>query len=86
MKVASMAECWGLPVAPHAFADLHAHLVAAIPNGLTVEYSPTMDAILEKPVTVQNGYIELPQTPGHGMQLSEEKSAALLVDRVEIVS
>ena len=33
MKVAHMAECWGLPVAPHAFFELHAQLVAACRHG-----------------------------------------------------
>ena len=80
MKIAKMAECWGLPVAPHAFHELHVHLVAAIPNGLIIEYIPAMDAILANPLRVEKGEITVPQTPGHGMELSKERSAEFLVE------
>ncbi|MEM4287853.1 MAG: enolase C-terminal domain-like protein [Candidatus Caldarchaeum sp.] len=38
LKIAEMAEAFNIPVAPHAAHDVHAHLVAAVPNGLTVKY------------------------------------------------
>src|SRR5439155_200882 len=37
MKVAGMAEAFNLPVVSHLVPEMHVHLVAAIPNGLTVE-------------------------------------------------
>ncbi len=74
MKVAHMAECHGLRVAPHAFFELHAHLVAACPNGLVVEYIPYLDRVLETPMHPENGYVFPPDRPGHGMVLSEERS------------
>ena len=40
MKVAGMAEAFNLPVVSHLLPEVHVHLVAAIPNGLTVEYMP----------------------------------------------
>jgi L-alanine-DL-glutamate epimerase-like enolase superfamily enzyme len=40
MKVAGMAEAFNLPVVSHLFPEIHVHLVAAAPNGLTVEYMP----------------------------------------------
>ncbi len=40
MKVAGMAEAFNLPVVSHLVPEIHVHLVAAIPNGLTVEYMP----------------------------------------------
>ncbi|MBU0595328.1 mandelate racemase/muconate lactonizing enzyme family protein [Candidatus Bipolaricaulota bacterium] len=84
IKVAHMAECWGIPVAPHAFFELHAHLVAAIPNGLMVEYIPYLDRILETPLRPANGCVTPPDRPGHGIALSEEQSAKYLVDRQTI--
>ena len=38
MKVAAMAQSHDLPIAPHGNQEVHVHLVAAIPNGLTVEF------------------------------------------------
>src|SRR6266404_3318479 len=40
MKVAGMAEAFNLPVVSHLVPEIHVHLVAAIPHGLTVEYKP----------------------------------------------
>ena len=37
MKVAHTAASFNLPVAPHWHANVHAHLVAATHNGITVE-------------------------------------------------
>jgi L-alanine-DL-glutamate epimerase-like enolase superfamily enzyme len=36
MKVAAMAEAFNLPVVSHLLPEIHVHLVAAAPNGLTV--------------------------------------------------
>ena len=38
MRVAHAAATFDIPVAPHWHADIHVHLVAAVPNALTVEY------------------------------------------------
>ena len=40
MKVAGMAEAFNLPVVSHLLPEIHVHLVAAAPNGLTVEFMP----------------------------------------------
>ena len=45
------------------------HLIAAIPNGLTVEYMPwTLKLFVETP-TIENGKIIVPQKPGLDLQL-----------------
>lgn len=85
MKVAHMAECFGIPVAPHAFFELHTHLMAAIPNGLVVEYIPYLDRMLEDPLHPEDGRVTPPDRPGHGIALSEERSAEYLVDRRTIM-
>ena len=72
MKVAAMAQAWNLPVASHLFHDFSMHLIAAIPNGLIVEYMPWWDAIYQAPPQVKNGYIEIPDIPGLGLELDPE--------------
>jgi L-alanine-DL-glutamate epimerase-like enolase superfamily enzyme len=72
MKVATMAQAWNLPVASHLFHDLSAHLVAAIPNGLIVEYMPWWDAIYREPTKVEDGYITISDEPGLGLELDDE--------------
>ena len=48
MKVAGMAEAFNLPVVSHLIPEIHVHLVAAIPNGLTVEYMPWTLSLYEE--------------------------------------
>ena len=40
MKIASMAEAFNLPIVSHLVPEIHVHLVAAVPNGVTLEYMP----------------------------------------------
>jgi len=77
MRIAHMAGCWDIPVAPHWNANIHAHLLAAIPNGLTVEYFLleedvfNFEAIVREPLHIENGFISVPQRPGHGIDFDE---------------
>lgn len=72
VKVATMAEAWNLPVASHLFHDFSMHLVAAIPNGLFVEYMPWWDVIYQMPPQVKDGYLEIPKVSGLGLELDPE--------------
>lgn len=72
MKVATLAQAWNLPVVSHLFHDFSMHLVAAIPNGLIVEYMPWWDVIYKEPPQVKDGYIEIPKVPGLGLELDSE--------------
>src|ERR1700739_3573639 len=55
IKVAGMAEAFNLPVVSHVIPEIHAHLVAAVPNGLTVEYMPWLMRLFEEVPQLQNG-------------------------------
>ena len=41
MKVAAIAQAHNIPIAPHGHPHIHTPLVAAIPNGLVIEYYPS---------------------------------------------
>ena len=47
-KVAAMAEAFNMPVVSHLVPEVHIQLMAAIPNGLTVEYMPWTLKLLEE--------------------------------------
>jgi L-alanine-DL-glutamate epimerase-like enolase superfamily enzyme len=72
MKVATLAQAWNLPIASHIFNDFSVHLVAAVPNGLIVEYMPWWDKIYINPPEVKDGYMEVPKKPGVGFDLNRE--------------
>ncbi len=86
LKIAHLATCWDMPVAPHWMANIHVHLVAAIPNGLTVEFFVleedvlNFEQIVKEPLQPVKGMIPVPQRPGHGIELDE---AAVARYRIE---
>jgi L-talarate/galactarate dehydratase len=51
------------------------HMVAACPNGLTVEYMPWMLALYEETPAIENGELVLPQKPGLGLKFDEKAIA-----------
>ena len=71
MKVAGMAEAFNLPVVSHLIPEFHAHLIAAIPNGLTVEYMPWMVKLFQEVAPIEGGEIVLSDAPGFGLAFDE---------------
>jgi D-arabinonate dehydratase len=75
LKAAALAGAHGFPVAPHYFTEVHAHLVAATPHAITVEYFfpdsdiISFDELLAEPLEPRDGWIELSDRPGVGLDL-----------------
>src|SRR5581483_1591456 len=67
MKIAGMAEAFNLPVVSHLIPEIHVHLIAAIPNGLTVEYMPWSLMLFEETPKLEGGQIVVPDKPGLGL-------------------
>jgi L-alanine-DL-glutamate epimerase-like enolase superfamily enzyme len=79
MKVAGMAEAFNLPVVSHVVPEMHLHLIAAVPNGLTVEYMPWMLKLYEETPAIERGQLVLPSKPGLGLKFDEKAVAAYRV-------
>ena len=71
MKVAGMAEAFNLPVVSHLVPEIHVHLVAAIPNGLTVEYMPWTLPLFEETPRLDRGELVVPAKPGLGLAFDQ---------------
>jgi L-alanine-DL-glutamate epimerase-like enolase superfamily enzyme len=71
LKVAGMAEAFNLPVVSHLIPEVHVHLIAAVPNGLTVEYMPWLGALFKEVPVQQNGELPMPTTPGLGLEFDQ---------------
>jgi L-alanine-DL-glutamate epimerase-like enolase superfamily enzyme len=67
MKIAGMAEAFNLPVVSHLVPEIHVHLIAAIPNGLTVEYMPWSLRLFEETPGIEGGQLVVPPRPGLGL-------------------
>ncbi len=71
LKVAHLAEIYGLKVVPHLATEILAHLIAAVPNGLTVEYYPWAIPLWKEVPPVEQGRLVLSERPGLGLELDE---------------
>ncbi len=85
-KCVHYADAHHIPVAPHGDQEIHVHLVAAVPNGLIVEYydnslNRLKDAMFHQQLEVNaDGTITAPTRPGLGFDLNH---AALEKFKVE---
>lgn len=70
-RIAATAASFGVRVSPHAWHDIHVHLVAATPNATFVEFMPddhivNFRRLIDRQLVAENGDLLLPQTPGLG--------------------
>jgi galactonate dehydratase len=85
-EIAAMAEPYFVAVSPHNFNSTTVGMAAtiqvsaAIPNFLITEYFVNLEEFGEdvaiNPFKVEDGYIEVPDQPGIGIELDEDKLAA----------
>ena len=72
LKIAGMAEAFNLPVVNHLCPEISVHLVAAIPNGLTVEYMPWSAQLFEEVPVPKDGELTVPDRPGLGLKFNRD--------------
>ncbi|WP_255950236.1 mandelate racemase/muconate lactonizing enzyme family protein [Streptomyces odontomachi] len=67
LKVAHLAEAFGVDVCPHFLMEIHVSLTAAVPNGRLVEYIPQLRAVTTRQLTIADGFAHAPREPGLGI-------------------
>jgi len=89
-KVASLAEAYGKPVAPHYMMELSLQLLCGVPNAFMLEDviggSFTELGLLEEPIVVKNAVGTPPARPGHGIAFSRKALDAVELDKVALRS
>src|SRR5919112_582211 len=71
LKIAGMAEAFNLPVVSHVIPEFHCQLIAAAPNGLTVEYMGWMLKLFAETPSVGKGEMILTEKPGFGLEFDK---------------
>lgn len=80
-KIAAMAEAAYVSVAPHnpcgpVATAVNVHFAASTQNFLILEYHPDDEGIrrelVDEPMKLVDGYLELPEKPGLGLDLNED--------------
>jgi galactonate dehydratase len=80
-KIAALAEAHYVVVAPHnptgpIATAVNVHFAASTHNFLILEYHPDDEgpraSLLQRPVALQDGYLEIPEGPGLGVELDPD--------------
>lgn len=80
-KIASMAETYHIPIAPHGTATwlgqmAYAHVCATIPNFLILEWGflffDELNAMLRTRPRYENGFVFLSEEPGIGIEVNDD--------------
>jgi L-alanine-DL-glutamate epimerase-like enolase superfamily enzyme len=79
MKIAAIVESYGKRVASHTCTEVGTHLVAALSNGLTVEYVPWAQPLFREVPPVKDGKLVLGDKPGLGLELDEAALAQFVI-------
>jgi L-alanine-DL-glutamate epimerase-like enolase superfamily enzyme len=84
-RIAATAESFGLPVCPHAFHDLHKHLVAASANAPFAEVFTdasilNFTALIDRQSELRDGEIMLGDEPGLGFDFDDGVVARYAVE------
>lgn len=91
MRIAELAELYGRPVAPHLSVGQGGCIAATLQCDAALynfygmqEYQPSIlpvaNEFLSKPIVCENGYLQIPEGPGLGIELDEEKIRYYAVD------
>lgn len=71
MKVAAMAEVYGMPISNHLFPEVSAHLMAAAPTAGWFEWCDWAEPLLTQGVEVRDGLVWPSDKPGIGVEWDE---------------
>jgi mandelate racemase len=71
LKVAAMAEAYGMPVSNHLFPEVSSHLMAVTPTASWFEYADWSNPVLAQPTQVKDGMVIPSDAPGIGIAWDE---------------
>jgi L-alanine-DL-glutamate epimerase-like enolase superfamily enzyme len=87
-KIADLAKCHEVNVAPHNHGSplatmMAAHFCAAATNVRVMEYDvddvPWRDDLMTAPLRIEQGYLHIPEAPGWGVEINEDYLRKLAV-------
>lgn len=72
MRVAHLADAHNLRLSSHLWHELSVTLVGAVRSGFMAEYTELLPPhVFTRPFDVSGGTIEVPDVPGHGVELAD---------------
>lgn len=80
MDAATLAAVQGMPMSSHLMPEISAHLLAASSSCHWLEYVDWADAILQQPLQVIDGHVQMPGQPGCGIEWDMQAVQRLRTD------
>ena len=71
LRAVALAEPVGMPISSHLYPELSAHLLAITPTRHWLEYMDWANAILDQPLSIQDGQAVISGVPGNGLGWNE---------------
>ena len=80
MRTAKIAEAAGIPVSSHLFPEFSSHLLCVTPSAHWLEFTDWAAPLLENPLTVTDGHVQVSDAPGAGITWNEDAVEKYAVD------
>jgi len=80
MRAAAIAAVAGIPVSTHLYPEVAAHVMRVTETAHWLEWQDWADPVLQRPYAVVDGAIEIPDTPGLGLDWDEDVVARYQVE------
>jgi mandelate racemase len=71
MRAAALAQAAGIEMSSHIFPEVSSHLLAVTPTGHWLEYVDWASPVLQAPLEVADGCVQVSTTPGTGIDWDE---------------
>jgi mandelate racemase len=72
LRAAPVAAAAGIQVSTHLYPEVAAHLMRVTETAHWLEWQDWADPILQKPYSVKEGFLEIPNLPGVGIEWDED--------------
>jgi mandelate racemase len=80
LRAAAIAGTAGIPISTHLYPEVAAHVMRVSETAHWLEWQDWADPILQKPYDVKDGFLQIPDVPGVGLEWNEDAVAANLAD------
>ncbi len=71
-RVCALASTFDIPVSTHIFTEQSLSIAGSIPSCISVEHMPWFSPLFNETMTIENGYIAIPERPGIGFSFSQD--------------
>ena len=80
LRSAAIAGAAGIPVSTHLYPEVAAHMMRVTETAHWLEWQNWSEPVLQQPYAIKNGHLDIPDTPGFGLEWDENFVAAHLAD------